>query len=70
MLAPMYGEEQTVGVKPRLNKEWHQAHVLGQHASLDDRSAWHLEHAKNCGCREMPESIRAEIERRGLTPRE
>lgn len=47
-----------------LNREWHLAHVLGRNASLDDRVAWHSEHVQVCGCRDMPASIRAEIERR------
>lgn len=47
-----------------LNAEWHRAHVLGSHASLDERVDWHREHAVQCGCREMPASIRTEIERR------
>lgn len=55
-------------VKTRLNEEWHRGHVLGSHAPMDDRIAWHLEHVHVCGCREMPKSVRDEIERRGLTP--
>ncbi|MBB3929999.1 hypothetical protein GGR25_001038 [Kaistia hirudinis] len=37
-------------------------------ASLNERIAWHLEHARACGCREIPASILAELERRGITP--
>lgn len=47
-----------------INAEWHRAHVLGAHASLDDRVAWHRLHEQACNCRSMPESIRAEIRRR------
>lgn len=49
-------------------RQWHLAHRLGSRASLDDRVAWHVEHARHCRCREMPEPIRQEIERRGLQP--
>ncbi len=49
-----------------MNADWHRAHVLGPHASLDDRVRWHVEHAKACACREIPESIRAEMRNRGL----
>lgn len=55
--------------RPRLNADWHRAHVLGSHVSLDDRVEWHLEHVSHCGCREMPASIRKEIDARGLADR-
>lgn len=47
-----------------INKDWHQAHVLGQHASLDDRVTWHTQHVQVCNCHDMPESIKKEIARR------
>jgi len=49
-----------------VNAEWHRAHPLGTHASLDDRVAWHLSHAEACACRPVPASIAAEIHARGL----
>ncbi|WP_395813600.1 hypothetical protein [Devosia sp.] len=55
-----------------LNREWHLLHRLPGTAKLEERLDWHLAHAANCGCREMPESIRKELEARGLvavTPR-
>jgi hypothetical protein len=53
---------------PALNAEWHREHVLGSTAPMDDRVAWHLEHARECGCRDIPASVVAELERRGLDP--
>lgn len=50
--------------KPKLNREWHQGHPMPPNATLDERIEWHAEHSKHCGCREMPESIRKEIEKR------
>ena len=44
-----------------MNRQWHQAHVLGQHARLEERLAWHEEHARLCHCRDMPESIAREL---------
>lgn len=41
------------------NKEWHDAHVLPKNPSMADRIFWHAEHAKACGCRPIPESVRA-----------
>ncbi|MGO9558748.1 MAG: hypothetical protein ACLPQS_17450 [Acidimicrobiales bacterium] len=49
-----------------LNRQWHAEHRLGSGASLDDRVRWHLEHAKVCGCRPIPDLVLAEIHRRGL----
>lgn len=50
----------------KINKEWHEAHRMPKNAKLDQRIQWHIEHAKNCGCREMPEKIRVEIIKRKL----
>jgi hypothetical protein len=57
-------------VSPRiLNRQWHLAHRLPRQASLEQRLEWHLLHAANCTCRDMPENIRRELEARGrLTP--
>jgi len=49
-----------------MNADWHRQHVLGSHATLDERIAWHLEHERECHCRTMPASLREEVERRGL----
>jgi hypothetical protein len=49
-----------------LNRDWHQAHRLSPKAKLEERIAWHLEHAQACGCREMPESIKRALEQRGI----
>ena len=55
-----------------LNREWHLTHKLGRKATLEERLTWHLKHAANCDCREIPPSIRRELEARGMsvpTPR-
>jgi hypothetical protein len=51
----------------KLNAKWHEAHRMPGKASLDERVAWHLAHAKACACRKMPASITAEVERRRRT---
>ena len=38
------------------------------HERGDENVAWHLAHVENCGCREMPKSIRDELRRRGIDP--
>lgn len=35
---------------------------MPKNPSPEERIKWHIEHAKNCNCREMPDSIRKEIE--------
>lgn len=50
----------------KINREWHEAHKLPRDATLERRLDWHLSHAANCGCRAMPDSIRRELEHRGL----
>jgi len=42
-----------------LNKKWHQKHRLGSGAPMADRVRWHLAHAKACGCRPIPVTVRA-----------
>ena len=56
----------------KLNKAWHEAHKMPKNATLEQRLEWHLSHAFNCRCREMPAKIREELVARGLldaTPR-
>jgi hypothetical protein len=50
-----------------MNAEWHDAHVLGKGAAMDARVAWHLAHVQECGCRDLPRTVREEVERRGVT---
>ena len=53
----------------KINKEWHEAHRLPRNATFEERLEWHREHAEKCGCRDSPENIRLELERRGMLPR-
>lgn len=46
------------------NQAWHAQNRMPKNPSLDQRVAWHLEHARHCGCRKMPESIAVEIAKR------
>jgi hypothetical protein len=49
-----------------INREWHLAHRMPRNATLEQRLEWHIMHASNCSCREMPERIRREAAARGL----
>jgi hypothetical protein len=49
-----------------MNAAWHKAHPMPPKATLDQRIEWHLGHAEECACREIPEKLFAEMKRRGL----
>ena len=51
----------------KINKAWHEAHKMPRDATLEQRLEWHLKHAANCECREIPKSILRELEARGLS---
>jgi hypothetical protein len=46
-----------------LNKEWHRLNRLPSRATREQRIEWHAAHASVCGCREVPESIRQDVEK-------
>lgn len=48
----------------RLNAEWHKEHRMPRNAEPAERAAWHLAHAKACGCREMPASVKSWLKAR------
>jgi hypothetical protein len=48
----------------KLNKEWHLAHLMPKHPTTEQRIAWHLEHKKNCSCRDIPAKLKEEIKKR------
>ncbi len=47
-----------------MNTDWHEAHVLGSNAKLDERVIWHTQHAEKCACRPVPLDVQQEIDRR------
>jgi hypothetical protein len=40
-----------------MNATWHRLNRLPRRASPAERSAWHLEHQKHCGCRPIPPAL-------------
>ena len=40
-------------------KAWHLANRMPKDATMDQRIKWYAEHAKVCGCREVPASVQA-----------
>jgi hypothetical protein len=51
-----------------LNKEWHRSHRMPPGATREQRIKWHVAHARACGCREVPDSIKSDVEKH-LKPR-
>ena len=47
----------------KLNKEWHLAHPMPKNPTQQQRIEWHIEHAKNCSCREIPPGLAKEIQK-------
>lgn len=45
-------------------RQWHLANKMPKNPTLEERVNWHIEHAKNCACREMPAKIKQEIVKR------
>ncbi|SPF40980.1 hypothetical protein SBA1_340021 [Candidatus Sulfotelmatobacter kueseliae] len=41
-----------------LNTIWHQNNRMPAKATLAQRIAWHREHQRHCGCREVPKSLK------------
>jgi len=50
-------------VASKLNAKWHLAHPMAPRATLAQRVAWHRQHAKHCGCRPIPATVRQAMRR-------
>jgi hypothetical protein len=50
----------------KLNAAWHGKNKMPKNPTLDQRIAWHVDHAKNCSCRPLGGKILEEIKKRGL----
>jgi hypothetical protein len=47
-----------------MNAAWHSKHPIPPRATLAQRAAWHLAHAKHCGCRPIPKTVQTYLARR------
>ncbi len=47
-----------------VNEKWHSANPMPKRSTMDERISWHLEHARECGCRPIPDGVKKEIARR------
>lgn len=48
----------------KINKRWHLNHVMPKNPTLRQRIAWHEEHAKECGCRPVPEELQKQLNKK------
>lgn len=44
-----------------INAEWHNANKMPKNPTEEQRIKWHIEHEKNCKCREVPPKLREKI---------
>jgi hypothetical protein len=49
-----------------INKEWHLAHPMPRNPSTEQRIEWHVEHTKNCACRDIPPKLKVELKKRNI----
>jgi len=47
-----------------VNTDWHAANPMPKNPTMDERVRWHNEHASECACRPIPETIKKEMRRR------
>jgi len=52
----------------KINASWHKANRMPKNPTIEQRIQWHIEHAKHCVCRAIPEKLLAEIQKRGIKP--
>jgi len=50
----------------RTNRRWHERNRMPQNPSDQQRSEWHLAHARVCSCRPIPKGVIALMRARGI----
>lgn len=50
----------------KINKEWHARHKMPKNPTGEQRIAWHVDHARNCGCREIGVGVAALFRKHGI----
>ncbi len=45
----------------KVNREWHDTHVMPKNPTREQRVEWHAEHALACACRDVPAGLLAEV---------
>jgi len=52
-----------------INKQWHSKNKMLKNPTLDQRIMWHEEHAKQCGCRPIPQKLSEAIKVKKINKR-
>jgi hypothetical protein len=60
------GGEAMARTAARINRAWHESHRMPSNAGDDERIAWHLDHARHCGCRRIDGGVAALFKKRGI----
>lgn len=50
----------------KINKKWHEAHIMPNNASFEQRVKWHIAHSRYCACRPMPAKLAEEMKKKGV----
>jgi len=50
----------------KINKEWHLANRMPANPTAEQRILWHIEHKKNCACRDIPGKLKEEMKKRKI----
>lgn len=48
----------------KINASWHKKNPLPPKATLNQKIQWHVDHARECGCRAIPKSIQEKLKGR------
>ncbi|MFI5241323.1 MAG: NUDIX domain-containing protein [Microgenomates group bacterium] len=48
----------------KINKKWHEKNRMPSKAPLSQKIQWHVDHARECGCREIPINIQKLLKER------
>lgn len=49
-----------------INREWHESNRMPKNPTDDQRIQWHIEHAKNCSCRPIPQGVIKLMQEKGI----
>jgi len=66
LLASNNPKRTEAGAMASINAVWHRAHPMPKNPTIDQRIAWHLDHARNCGCRKTSGKLLEEMTKRGI----
>lgn len=68
-LGETYLTSNQIVMASKINKEWHEKHVMPKNPTFEERLEWHREHQKHCNCRPgFPKKLLEEMKKRGITP--